>query len=215
MADFRTELVKAAQAELIRFDGRDETNPGVRDILIEYWTKGGGRTVAGAKTEIRKRTAWSAAFISFCVKNALAASGSRAKFTFSASHSVYIGASILNVLNNKPAPAFYGQPPTGAGAVAPEVGNIIGVTRTRHIDDYADALDAARSEDTYFSHCDIVTAKAGGKIKRIGGNVSNSVTEKTLNLTSAGLLPVLPFKFDSAGQVLSGPFICVIKQKDS
>ena len=215
MADFKTELVKAVQNELSRFAGRDETDPTVRDILIEFWTKGAGRTVAAAKTEITKRTAWSAAFISFCVKNALAASGSSAKFVFSASHSVYIGASIINVLNNKAAPAFYGQPPTGAGAVAPEVGDIIGVTRTAHIDDYAGALAAARNEDTYFSHCDVVTAKTGGKIKRVGGNVSNSVTEKTLSLTAAGLLPVLPFKFDSAGQVLSGPFICVIKQKDS
>lgn len=214
MADFRTELVKAISTELARFDGRKETDPSVRDILIEYWTKGSGRSVAAAKTEINKRTAWSATFISFCVKNALAASGSRAKFTFSASHSEYARGAILNVLNGTSPPAFVGLPPTGAGAVAPEVGDIIGVTRAANIDDYADALLAARNDDRYFSHFDVVTEKRSGTIKRVGGNVSNSVTEKSLALTSAGLLPILPFRFDAAGQVLSGPFICVIKHKE-
>lgn len=215
MADFRTELVKAVSAELTRFAGRKETNPAVRDILIEYWTKGAGRSIAGAKTEINNRTAWSAAFISFCVKKALAASGSGAKFVFSASHSEYAGAAILNFVNSKAAPAFYGLPPTGSGAVKPEVGDIIGVTRVAHVDDYADALDAARNNDRYFSHFDVVTSKSGGTIKRVGGNVSDSVTEKSLALTSAGILPNLPFKFNSAGQVLSGPFICVIKHKET
>jgi hypothetical protein len=215
MADFRTEFVKTVTAELTRFGGRKETDPTVRDILIEYWMKGSGRSLAAAKTEINKRTAWSATFISFCVKKALAASGSPAKFAFSASHSEYAGAAILNVVNGKAPPAFFGLPPTGAGAAAPEVGDIIGVTRTGNIDDYADALLAARRDDRYFSHFDIVTEKKSGKIKRIGGNVSNSVTEKSLALTGAGLLPILPFKFDAAGQVLSGPFICVIKHKET
>jgi hypothetical protein len=213
MANFATELVSAAGAELVRFAGRNEIDPTVRDLLIEYWTVGTGITERAANKEINNRTAWSAAFISFVVKKALNASGSTASFNFSASHSVYAGASIRNLLQNKPAPVFVGLPPTGVGAVAPEVGDIIGVTRSRRIDDYADAMDAARSEDTYFSHFDVVTELRSGKIKRIGGNVSNSVTEKALALTSGGILPILPFKFDSAGQVLSGPFICVIKHK--
>jgi hypothetical protein len=112
-----------------------------------------------------------------------------------------------------PAPVFAGLPPTGVGAVKPERGDVIGVTRVRAIDDYADALDAARAEDTYFSHFDIVTEISQGKLKCIGGNVSNSVTEKSVTLTKGGILPILPFKFNSAGQVISGPYICVIKHK--
>jgi hypothetical protein len=215
MADFRTELVNATASELKRFGGRKETDASVRDILIEYWTKGAGRSVAGAKKEIRDRTAWSAAFISFVVKNALAASGSKAKFAFSASHSEYAGAAIRNVLNNVSPPTFFGRPPTEAGAVQPKVGDLIGVTRSVRIDDFADALDAARRDDRYFSHFDVVTEVKGTSLKCVGGNVSNSVTEKTITLTKEKLLPKRPFKFDSAGQVLSGPFICVIQHAET
>jgi len=215
MADFRTELVKATAAERVRFAGRKETDPTVRDILIEYWTKGAGRTVAGAKKEIRDRTAWSAAFISFVVKNALAASGSKAKFAFSASHSEYAGAAIRNVLNNVSPPAFFGRPPSDAGAVQPKVGDLIGVTRSKSIGDFANALAAARRDDRYFSHFDVVTEIKGTSLKCTGGNVSNSVTEKTVTLTAAKLLPKRPFKLDSAGAVLSGPFICVVQHEET
>lgn len=183
--------------------------------MIEYWTIGAGRTERAAKGEINKRTAWSAAFISFVVKKALRSSGSKASFKFSARHSEYVGAAIRNVLQGQSAPAFLGLPPTGVGAVEPEVGDIIGVTRVRAIDDYADALDAARANERYFSHFDVVTEIKNGEVKCVGGNVSNSVTKKTVRLASNGILPILRFKFDSAGNVISGPYICVIKHKSA
>lgn len=215
MATFAVELVGAAQTELQRFGGRKETSDEVRDLLIEYWTVGAGRSRSAAAAEIRDRTAWSAAFISFVVRKALAASGSRARFVFSARHSDFAGAAILNLMQNRSAPAFVGLVPTGAGAVAPEVGDLIGVTRERSVDDYADALDQARAGGGYASHFDVVTEIRGSRLKCIGGNVSDSVTESTVRLTPEGLLPILPFKFNSAGQVLSGPYLCVIKHKDT
>ena len=112
--------------------------------MTEYWIDGAGRSERAAAGEIDDRTAWSAAFISFVVKKAVAASGSRSSFVFSARHSDYAGAAILNHLQNRPAPVFVGLPPTPTGAVAPEVGDLIGVTRKRSVDDYADALDHAR-----------------------------------------------------------------------
>jgi hypothetical protein len=51
-----------------------------------------------------------------------------------------------------------------------------------------------------------------GKLTCIGGNVSDSVGEKTITLNT-GFLPVLPFKFNSSGQVISGPYICVIRHR--
>lgn len=214
MADFRTELVKAAKGELARFGGRNETDPSVDGLLMEYWTTGAGRGEKAAKKEITDRTAWSAAFISFVVKKALATSGSKAKFEFSGSHSEYAGAATRNLLEEVPFPAFYGIAATGVGAGMPELGDIIGVTRTKSIDDYADVVLAARNHETYFSHFDIVTELAAGSVKAIGGNVKNSVTEKTIKLVVDGFLPNLPFKLDSAGAVLSGPFICMIKHRE-
>ncbi|MGO8045242.1 DUF2272 domain-containing protein [Rhizobium johnstonii] len=210
MSDFKSELVRAAQAEKARFGGRDETKEAVKPILTEYWIDGGGRNSRAAEREIRARTAWSAAFISFVVKTALKESESSAAFEFSASHSIYAGAAIRNQLNNVRFPAFYGFPPTGEGAVKPEVGDLIGVTRVKWIDDYADALGAARAGETYYSHFDVVIKNDGNTVETIGGNVSNTVGPKTFRLSN-GLLPNLPFRYDSAGRVISGPFICVIK----
>jgi hypothetical protein len=211
MANFQTELVKAAKAELVRFGGQHETDPDVHDILKQYWTEGAGFKSKAAETAIADRTAWSAAFISFLVKQALSASGSAASFAFSASHSVYAGAAIRNMMAEEPPEVFYGFPPDGDGAEMPEVGDIFGSTRVLHIDDFADALDAARKHDTYFSHFDVVTDITNGTLTSIGGNVSNSVTEKTVTLTTDGFLPKKPFKFDGAGNVVSGPYICIIK----
>ena len=215
MSKFTDDLVAAASVQLQRFAGRKETDPTVRDVLIEYWTTGAGRSAAAAQDEIDQRTAWSAAFISFVVKAALASSGSPAKFKFSGRHSDYAGAAILNLMQNRPPPDFIGLPPTGPGAVKPNVGDIIGVTRELSVDDYADALDKARAGDGYFSHFDIVTAVEGGKVACIGGNVSDSVTQRMVPLEPDGTLPLLPFKFDSAHRVTSGPYICVIKHKEA
>lgn len=215
MPDFRIELVNAAQAELTRFGGLKETQSAARPFLIEYWTTGAGRNPTAAKKEIKARTAWSAAFISFVVKRALKASKSSASFKFSASHSEYVGDAIRNVLQSAAPPGFFGLPPTGVGAVQPEVGDIFGSTRVVRVDDYADALDEARKINLYFSHFDVVTEVKSGKLKCIGGNVSQSVTEKTITLTKEGLLPERKFKFDAAGRVIEGPFICIIKHRSN
>jgi hypothetical protein len=161
---------------------------------------------------IGDRTHWSAAFISFVVRQALNTSGSPAAFAFSASHSVYVEAALRNDFNDLQPPAFYGIPPTGVGAEPPQPGDIFGGSRTRAIDDYADALRAARDGETYFSHFDIVTEVTDEQVVGIGGNVSNSVSKSRVQLAN-GLLPIRAFRFDRAGQVIAGPFICLIQHK--
>ena len=213
MADFRSELVAAALAEQARAARRKETDPAMKPVLRDYWMVGTGRSSTAADAEIRNRTAWSAAFISFVVRQALQRSGSPARFDFSASHSVYAGATIRNQLNAVAPPSFVGLPPDGDGAVEPEVGDVIGVTRVAHIDDYADALLAARQGKTYFSHFDVVVENDGRAVRTVGGNVADTVGGKTFTLRN-GMLPLLPFKFNAAGSVLSGPFICVIKHRE-
>lgn len=215
MGTFADEVVAAARAELQRFGGRKETDETVRELLSEYWMIGAGRSQTAATREINKRTAWSAAFVSFVVRKALKAAGSRATFEFSARHSDYAGAAIRNLLQNGRPPIFLGMPPTEPGAIAPRIGDIIGVTRELSVDDYADAMDKARAGGSYFSHFDIVTGIRNGKLTCIGGNVSDSVSETTVRLEPGGILPVLPFRFNSAGQVLTGPYICIIRHTDA
>lgn len=210
MASFKTELVGGAKQEKVRFDGLKETDPAAKPLLREYWMKGTGISQSTANRHISERVAWSAVFISFIVRHALADSGSAAVFKFNASHSVYVGAAIRNMLEGIARPAFFGHPPTGPGAVRPEVGDLIGTTKERRIAGFSDALKAAREMGTYFSHFDVVTEVSGGTVEVIGGNVADSVTERSFTLKN-GFLPVLPFKFDAAGQVISGPFICVVK----
>lgn len=212
MADFRSELVGIANQEFTRFAGRHELTPTSASILRDYWMNGAGTSQAAADKAIKDQTAWSAAFISWVVKKALHNSGSPAAFVFNSLHSVYAGAAIRNTLTGISSPAFFGLPPTGEGAVTPEVGDLIGVTRVQWIDDYADAMKAARKQETYYSHFDIVIEKRDDSIITIGGNVSDSVGKKKIALNN-GFLPILPFKYNLAGKVISGPFICVIKYR--
>jgi hypothetical protein len=210
MASFKTELVNGAKQEKARFARLRETEPAAKPFLREYWMKGVAVSRSTADRHIADRTAWSAAFISFLVRQALVDSNSGAVFKFNASHSVYVGAAIRNMLQGAARPAFFGHPPTGPGAVRPEVGDLIGTTVTQSIGGFSDALRAARRMERYFSHFDVVTDVSGGTVKVIGGNVADSVSERSFQLTN-GILPVLPFKFDAAGRVISGPFICVVK----
>lgn len=223
MSAVRTAIVDIAKEELKIVAGRHETDPVMHPILMKYWTNGPQefegnsdhkkKISDGARQDIKDRTAWSAAFVSYVVRKALAQTGSAAEFAFSASHSVYAGQAIRNGLVKPTLPAFIGYPPTGIGAVKPEVGDLIGVTRVKWVDDFADALDAARNEKSYFSHFDIVTDISGDVVSKIGGNVSDSVTQTTVK-TQNGILPILKFKHDKTGRIVSGPFICVIKLEE-
>ncbi|WP_270938290.1 DUF2272 domain-containing protein [Falsiroseomonas oryzae] len=217
MPSFAHALVSAANAEHQRFGGRHETDPAVRPLLAEYWIEGAGLSRSRADQMIDRREAWSAAFISFVVRRALAASGSRARFVFSASHSVYAGHAILNDFNNVPAPAFHGLPPNGAGAEKPKPGDLLGYTRVAAVGGYEDALRAARAPrgpETYFSHFDVVTASAGGQLTVVGGNVSDTLKAEKVKLDADGFPPRRPFKFSSVGRVVSGPYICLIRHMD-
>jgi len=214
MPAFVEALVAAAEAELTRFAGRRETAPSVAPILTEYWLAVPDVSAAAARVHIARRTAWSAAFISFLVRQALAESGTAAHFEFSASHSIYAGAAIRNDFDAVPPPAFYGLPPNGAGGEKLRPGDILGYPRTTAIDDYEDALRAARRQprpDTYPSHFDVVTGISDGEATLIGGNVSQTVKRTTLKLDPDGFAPVRGFRSDMTGAIISGPFICIIR----
>lgn len=227
MPGFQMALAQVAREELARIAGRKDTTARLGDrhhdarlraVLAQYWMRGAGRSASAAEAEIDAETAWSAAFISFCVREAVARAGTPAPFAFSAGHWEYVGAAIRNDFEAAPRPAFLGLPPDGAGAEAPRMGDIVGWSRTERVGDFADALKAARASKAqdrqYASHFDIVVAVTAGKATLVGGNVSNTVKETTVALAE-GFLPRRKFRFstDRKGNrfVSSGPYLAVVR----
>lgn len=215
MPSFAAAVAAAAKAELQRFGSAHETSASAAPLLREYWMQGAGTTAAAAAKHIADRTAWSAAFISFVVLKALAASGAGGRFPQSAGHWQYVGAAIRNDFNAVPKPAFLGFPATGAGSEPVRVGDIVGVPRTTALDDFEDALRFARQPRTkdqaYPSHFDIVVEVANGVAGVIGGNVSQTVKRKRVKLAQDGRLPLLPFKLNDAGEIVQAPFIALVR----
>ena len=194
MGVFSTRFAERAVAEHKRFGQMNEGNAKARPMLVDYWTKGAGQTADEAAASIKAKFAWSAAFVSYVVRQTDAS----APFVYASLHAKYIQAAIKNRQSCATTPGFYGDPPGGVGARSPQVGDIIGVSRANDVRTYADAA----SRDDYFSHCDIVVARQGNVLTVIGGNVADSVTKNTVKLDAHGFLP--------AKSAIGGPYIVVI-----
>ena len=84
--------VAAAKAEYDRYHGIDEGAEPLRSRIADYYEAGGGsRTLDPTLDE----NAWSAAFVSFCIKQSGA---SASQFSYSMQHSVFVHAAIANAL---------------------------------------------------------------------------------------------------------------------
>jgi hypothetical protein len=117
--------------------------------------------------------AWSAAFISYVMRIA----GAATRFPYAESHSTYI-----NLAAAGATAAIKAYPPQG---IAPSPGDLICTGRGRAAAlHFADLPTAA----PFPSHCDIVVAKAPGMLTVIGGNIDDSVTEKHVPVTAGGML---------------------------
>jgi hypothetical protein len=83
-------VVAIAKAEFDRFHGINEGNQPLRGRIADYYQAAGGSRDLDPTLD---ENAWSAAFVSFCVKQ----SGATAdQFKFSMLHSVYVKAAIAN-----------------------------------------------------------------------------------------------------------------------
>ena len=97
------------------------------------------------------------------------------KFKRDASHSVYIRDSVKkrkDQIINAPFVAFK------IDEVTPEIGDLVCAPRQSGV--------TYDTNENYISHCDLVVAKRTNEIDIIGGNVSDSVTQKTLKLDTNG-----------------------------
>jgi hypothetical protein len=144
---------------------------------------------------------WSAAFVSFVVKSADLASSTQ--FRYSAGHIDYITQAVMqsaSEVGGTQRRSFYRA--CDPDNTRPRVGDLY--CYHRHGEKTPDAY--VMHDQTLFrsilndivtganrikrSHCDIVVRvdDAAKKVTVVGGNVQNSVTEKTLNLNQAGAL---------------------------
>jgi hypothetical protein len=140
-----------------------------------------------------KKVAWSAVFVSWCVKKAEATA---AEFKFAAAHSRFVHEAIQNELNGTG--VFRGRQ---IADHAPDVGDIIHANRNGAKFTY----DFAKTHKQYESHSAIVVEVGSDSVGRyaltIGGNESDSIRRKIVRLTTTGHIK----------QRDENPFICVIQ----
>ena len=183
---FANKLAQIAQQQHDRFHRVSENDEPLRSQIEKFWT-GIGLNFPGVET------AWSAVFVSWCVKQAGATA---AEFKFNAAHSQFVNTAIRNGINGTG--VFQGFP---IADHAPQIGDIIQNNRGGNTFDF----DFARTHKSYFSHSAIVveigTDAQGGFALTVGGNESDSVRETVVRLNADGFIK----------RRESNPYICVIK----
>jgi hypothetical protein len=185
-SDFARKLATVAVGQYDTYHFNSENDEPLRSQIERYWTEldfdfpGVGE-------------AWSAVFVSWCVQQAGAV---KSEFLFNPQHSQYVFKAIDNA--KKGIGVFHGLP---INEYAPSVGDIIQNNRGGATFDFK----FAAGHKSYSSHCAIVTETGhdenGPFALTIGGNESDSVRRKIVQLTADGFVK----------QRVSNPFICVIQ----
>ena len=178
-------IARVAEGEFRRWrpgGGRalTESLPAAAPILREYYRVGIGQAVTDAQLQsaaFQNVHPWSAVFVSYVMRRA----GAGAAFHYAAAHQAYIGAAKRNRLANVVTNPFWAFRAT---EVAPRVGDIVCAARAGSGATY-DNIDGPQVRAT---HGDIVVAVRPGRIRVIGGNVSQTVGEKWLRTLPDGRL---------------------------
>ena len=166
-------LVELAGAEFKRFlfGARHEEHPEAAKRIADYWRSFGHRVEPPS-------VAWSAAFISFIVKNA----NLTKSFKFAEAHTTYFSDSKRAKLAGDSSRAYWAVRLSESEL---QVGDLVGMYRTG-----GDCGSAVRTYDSlpgdFCSHSDLVVAIRDGKAITIGGNVGNTVKVTEVPLTATG-----------------------------
>jgi muramidase (phage lysozyme) len=167
------EMEKFARGSTVR-----ETQEPLRSRALQYFKFVGRKDITDPST-----VAWSAAFISFVMNGAGATN-----FPFSAGHATYILKGLANRLAKLPnAPVVYFD----ADEMAPRVGDLIGFSNDSGVHNRADLEERLKlpPDDQFFSsHTDLVIEVSSGKVKAIGGNVSQTIKITTVKTTAQGMI---------------------------
>jgi hypothetical protein len=172
VSDAKEALIAGAIAEWLRFDKGirlEHQSPQFR-YVGEMW-RAIGMNLDGKDRDVP----WSAAFISWIVRNAGA---NYANFNFAAAHARYIHQSIRAKLENNVTVPFWGFK---LNEHKVQLGDLICQWREEPI-----TYDQAKNRNAYFSHCDVVVEIDGSGIRALGGNNSHSVRFKTYARNSEG-----------------------------
>ncbi|AXK40300.1 SH3 domain-containing C40 family peptidase [Crenobacter cavernae] len=125
-------------------------------------------------------TPWSAAAISFMVRNAGKQVPNYKQFKFAASHSKFMHDSILKRKNSDTDAPFWGF---RLHEKRPQIGDIVGKWRETPKD-----FEDAASGNAFKSHSDIIVSVKPDHVLAIGGNVDQSVSITRYEKTAAGFL---------------------------
>jgi hypothetical protein len=139
----------------------------------------------GAPGTVWGEPAWSAAFVSYVLRNA---GVDEREFHSSAAHAFYID----NMLADAAAfPAQAPFVPRDVGSYAPVAGDLVCADRSRRpLRNWQDRL----AERGAFRpmHCDIVVNTAPGTVQAVGGNIADAVTLSVFRADAAGRLLTRP-----------------------
>jgi uncharacterized protein DUF2272 len=175
----RHKIVRVANQELARW-GKGvikETDPRLRKTLQDYWKTGAGLSYSEGQLgdpAFQNTHPWSAAFISWVMRT----SGAGDAFKYSAAHAVYTRQAKENRLANSDNP-FKAYRIT---ELAPQVGDLVCSSRAGSGATYDNIAPGMKT------HCDIVTVVQPGRLATVGGNVSNSVAQKTPRTDANGYI---------------------------
>jgi hypothetical protein len=204
MSAFTDAVVRICREELATFQNGKlkEYDRAVFQRVGDYWNKlaeqpehkdwkgYNGRSQVALKLDANgdilergenKNQPWSAAFISFVA----AMAGAGADFHYSPSHSRYIVDALREASKPFSTAKFVARRHT---QYAPKVGDLIACERRQDTDANFDTYIEFVKKDKYEAHCDFVIgfdAQHKNAIT-IGGNVGNSVSQKTWPLNADG-----------------------------
>lgn len=170
MSTSTKKIASTAMAEFQRYRYIRENQVPLSTRIPDYWA-----ATPSAFTSVA--IAWSAVFVSWCVKQGGAGA---TDFAYSARHSVYVHAAI----NDSPSSAgFTGHAPA---TYVPKVGDILQNNRSGN----TFAFEYARRKTSYESHAAVVievgSDNAGKYLRTIGGNEGDSVGLKEVRLSAGG-----------------------------
>jgi hypothetical protein len=173
----RQRIVRLATQELARWNNGTikETDPRLRKTLQDYWKTGAGVNYSEDQLgdpAFQNDHPWSAAFISWVMKTA----GAGNAFKYSSAHAVYTRAAKDNRIanNDNPIKAYR------ITELAPQVGDLVCKSRSGSGATYDNIRPGMKT------HCDIVTEVRPGRLVTVGGNVNNSVAQKTPRIDANG-----------------------------
>jgi hypothetical protein len=170
---FQKKLATIAQQQYDKYHLLRENQKPLSTQIATYW-KDIGKSFPGVSE------AWSAVFVSWCVKQAGA---TKNQFEFAARHSEFMYVAIENSIANSG--VFFGRK---LSQYAPKIGDILQNNREDNTYDF----QFASTHKKYSSHSAIVMEvgvdNKGQYLRTIGGNESDSVGMKEVRLTASGLV---------------------------